>query len=366
MVLHRQAQLLLLVSTVLTAILSCPRASPQPASKFTQHENDYILPDFHFKSGETLPELRMHYMTLGKPVRDANGRVTNAVLILHGTGGSGRQFLQPQFADVLYGPGQLLDITRYYVILVDNVGHGKSSKPSDGMHARFPQYDYDDMVRAQYELLTQGLGVSHLRLILGTSMGCMHAWVWGETYPDFMDALMPLACLPVELAGRNRLWRKMVIEGTRQDPDWRNGDYTTEPRAASQIDVDFLMIAGSAPMLMQKNVPTREQTDKYYDENFQRISATLDANDFLYAVSASRNYDPSSKLGTITAPVMFVNSADDFINPPELGIAEREIKNVKKGKFVLVPASDQTHGHGTHTWAVFWQQYLQELLEESK
>jgi homoserine O-acetyltransferase len=359
-------QYLALVLLMLLATSGNAQTTTLATSKFTPQEGEYILKDFHFQSGETLPELRMHYMTLGKPLRDAGGRVTNAVLLLHGTGGSGRQFLAPQFADGLFGPGQLLDADRYYLILVDNVGHGKSSKPSDGMHARFPQYDYDDMVRAQYDLLTQGLGVNHLRLILGTSMGCMHSWVWGETYPDFMDALMPLACLPVELAGRNRLWRKMVIEGTRQDPDWKNGDYATEPRAAVQIDVDFLIIAGSASMLMQKNLPTREQTDKYFDEDFKRRAATLDANDFLYAVSASRNYDPSAKLGTITAPVMFVNSADDFINPPELGIAQREIQKVKRGKFVLIPASEETHGHGTHTWAVFWQQYLQELLEESK
>jgi homoserine O-acetyltransferase len=355
-----------LVILFLSTTLGGAQTAAPPASKFTPREGEYVLRDFHFKSGEALPELRMHYMTLGKPAHDTNGRVTNAVLLLHGTGGSGRQFLAPQFADELFGPGQLLDADRYYIIFVDSVGHGKSSKPSDGMHARFPQYDYDDMVRAQYDLLTQGLGVNHLRLILGTSMGCMHAWVWGETYPDFMDALMPLACLPVELAGRNRLWRKMVIEGTRQDPEWKNGEYTTEPRAAVQIDVDFLLIAGSAPMLMQKTLPTREQTDKYFDEDSKHRAATLDANDFLYAVSASRNYDPSPKLGTITAPVMFVNSADDFINPPELGIAQREIQKVKKGKFVLIPASEQTHGHGTHTWVVFWQQYLQELLEESK
>jgi homoserine O-acetyltransferase len=355
-----------LVTILLFATLSDAQTAVPAASKFTPQEGDYLLKNFHFNSGETLPELHMHYMTLGKPARDDNGRVRNAVLLLHGTGGSGRQFLQPQFADELFGPGQLLDVNRYYIILPDNIGHGKSSKPSDGMHAHFPQYDYDDMVRTQYDLLTQGLGVNHLRLILGTSMGCMHSWVWGETYPDFMDALMPLACLPVELAGRNRLWRKMVIEGTRQDPDWKNGDYTTEPRAAVQIDVDFLMIAGTAPMLMQKSLPTREQTDKYFDEDFKRRVATLDANDFLYAVSASRNYDPSPKLGTITAAVLFVNSADDFINPPELGIAQREIQKVKKGKFVLIPASEETHGHGTHTWAVYWQQYLQELLEESK
>jgi homoserine O-acetyltransferase/O-succinyltransferase len=333
-----------------------------PATKPTPTEGDYVTHDFHFRSGETLPELRLHYLTFGKPDRDASGKVTNAVLILHGTGGSGRQFLAPQFADVLFGPGQLLDTTRYFIILPDNIGHGKSSKPSDGMHAHFPQYDYDDMVAAQHELLEKGLGVNHLRLVMGTSMGCMHSWVWGETYPDFLDALMPLACLPVQIAGRNRLWRDMVIEGIRQDPDWKNGEYTTEPRAAQQVSADFLLIAGSAPLSMQKNLSTRDAADKYLDDSMKRIAATYDANDFLYAVNSSRNYDPSPKLETITAPVMFVNSADDFINPPELGIAEREIKRVKHGKFVLIPASEQTHGHGTHTWAAIWQQYLQELM----
>ena len=296
----------------------------QSATKLAPAEGDYVSRGFHFKSGETLPELHLHYMTLGKPVRDDSGKVTNAVLILHGTGGSGRQFLAPQFADVLFGPGQLLDTSRYFVILPDNIGHGKSSKPSDGMHARFPQYDYDDMVAAQHELLEKGLRVNHLRLILGTSMGCMHSWVWGETYPDFMDSLMPLACLPVQIAGRNRLWRDMVMEGIRQDPDWKNGDYTAEPRAALQIGADFLLIAGSAPLQMQKNLATRDAADKYLDDSMKRITATLDANDLLYAVNASRNYDPSAKLETIKVPVMFINSADDFINPPELGIAERE------------------------------------------
>jgi len=337
----------------------------QPSSKPTPIEGDYVAHDFHFKSGETLPELRLHYLTFGKPEKDASGKVTNAVLILHGTGGSGRQFLAPQFADVLFGPGQLLDVSRYFIILPDNVGHGKSSKPSDGMHAHFPQYDYDDMVAAQHELLEKGLGVNHLRLVMGTSMGCMHSWVWGETYPDFMDALMPLACLPVQIAGRNRLWRDMVIEGIRQDPDWKNGDYTAEPRAALQISTDFLLIAGSAPLPMQKNLPTRDAADKYLDDSTKRITGTLDANDFLYAVSASRNYDPSPKLETVKAPVMFINSADDFINPPELGIAEREIKRVAHGKFVLIPASEQTHGHGTHTWAAIWQDYLKALLQET-
>jgi len=329
------------------------------------HEGDFVIHNFRFQSGETIPEARMHYTTLGTPAKDANGRTTNAVLILHGTGGTGHQFLRPIFAGVLFGPGQLLDASEYYVILPDNIGHGKSSKPSDGMHARFPQYDYADMVALQHELVEKGLGVDHLRLVLGTSMGCMHSWMWGEVYPDAMDALMPLACLPVQIAGRNRLWRKMVIDGIRQDPEWKNGEYTSEPRSALQIAADFLLIAGSAPLHMQQDLPIRDAADKYLEEAVKRATADLDANDFLYAVSASRDYDPSSKLDFIKAPVMFINSADDFINPPELGIAEREIKKVKNGKFVLLPTSEKTHGHGTHTWAAVWQQYLQELLEQS-
>src|SRR6201997_315892 len=247
-------------------------------AKPTPIEGDYTIRNFHFNSGETLPELRLHYLTFGKPQRDTSGKVTNAVLILHGTGGSGRQFLAPQFADVLFGPGQLLDTSRYFVILPDNVGHGKSSKPSDGMHAHFPQYDYDDMVAAQHELLEKGLGVTHLRLVMGTSMGCMHSWVWGETYPDFMDALMPMACLPVQVAGRNRLWRKMVMDGIRQDPEWKNGDYTTEPRAGLQVAADFLLIAGSAPVHQQEDLPTRDKADAFLDSYMKRTTANLDAN----------------------------------------------------------------------------------------
>ena len=332
----------------------------------TPQEGDFIVHDFHFQSGEVMPEVRMHYTTLGKPAKDATGRTTNAVLILHGTGGSGHSLLRPIFAGVLFGPGQLLDATRYFIVLPDNIGHGKSSKPSDGLHAHFPQYDYADMIALQQQLVENGLGVNHLRLVMGTSMGCMHSWMWGETYPDWMDALMPLACLPVQIAGRNRLWRKMVIDGIRQDPDWKGGDYTSQPRAALQIAADFLLIAGSAPLHMQEDLPTREAADKFLDDSMKRIVPGLDANDFLYAVSASRNYDPSSKLDTINVPVMFINSADDFINPPELGIAEREIKKVKHGRFVLLPTSEQTHGHGTHTWAAVWQQYLKELLDESQ
>jgi homoserine O-acetyltransferase len=331
----------------------------------TPHEGDFVIHNFRFQSGETAPVVRMHYTTLGTPVKDAHGRTTNAVLILHGTSGTGHQFLRPMFAGVLFGPGQLLDASKYYIILPDNIGHGKSSKPSDGMHAHFPQYDYADMVSLQHELIEKGLAVSHLRLVMGTSMGCMHSWMWGEAYPDEMDALMPLACLPVEIAGRNRLWRKMIIDGIRQDPEWKNGEYTSEPRAALQVSADFLLIAGSAPLHMQQDMPTRDAADKYLEESVKRMTAELDANDFLYAVNASRDYDPSSKLGSIKAPVMFINSADDFINPPELGIAEREIKQVTNGKFVLLPASENTHGHGTHTWASVWQAYLKELLEQS-
>jgi homoserine O-acetyltransferase len=356
----------LFVALFYAAPLNARQAAPPASASPQTQEGDYVAHDFHFKSGETMPELRLHYTMLGKPVRDSKGRTTNAVLILHGTGGTGRQFLSPQFAGVLFGPGQLLDAARYFIILPDSIGHGKSSKPSDGMHARFPQYDYDDMVAAQHELVEKGLGVDHLRLVMGTSMGCMHSWVWAETFPGFMDALMPLACLPEQIAGRNRLWRKMVIDGIRNDPEWKNGEYTEQPRAAMQISDDFLLIAGSAPLQMQKNLATRDAADKFLDNSLSALQGRFDANDFLYAVSASRNYDPSPQLEKITVPVIFVNSADDFINPPELGIAEREIKRVKNGRFVLIPISDQTHGHGTHTWAAVWQQYLKQLLETSQ
>lgn len=352
--------------SVISSSFAAQQTAPQPAQHFSTDEGDYIARDFHFKSGETLPELKLHYATLGKPARDSSGHVTNAVLILHGTGGTGRQFLQPQFAGVLFGPGQLLDVARYFIILPDGIGHGKSSKPSDGLHARFPQYDYDDMVAAHHELVEKGLHVDHLRLAMGTSMGCMHSFVWGETFPDFMDALMPLACQPVQIAGRNRIWRKMIIDAIRNDPEWKNGEYTTQPRCAMQTALDFLLIAGSAPLLMQKNYPTRDAADKYLDNYVSERSAGFDANDALYYISASRNYDPSPQLEKIRVPLLYINSADDFINPPELGIAQREIKRVKKGRFVLLPISDQTRGHGTHTAAAVWQQYLKELLDKSQ
>jgi len=337
------------------------RAANYPAP----HESNFTVHNFHFKDGGSLPELRLHYATLGTAHQDAQGLVTNAVLILHGTTGSWKQFTSPQFADVLFGPGELLDATRYFIILADSIGHGGSSKPSDGPKGHFPHYDYDDMVAAQHQLLTEGLGVNHLRLVMGTSMGCMHSWVWGETYPDFMDALMPLACLPVEIAGRNRVWRKAIIDSIRLDPGWMQGDYSEEPVHGLRSAFYLLLIGVSSPLQWQKSYPTRQQADKFLEDFIEKELAHADANDMLYAVEASRDYDPSPNLGKIKAPVMWINSADDFINPAELGIAEREIKRVPRGKFVLIPTSGQTRGHGTHTIASVWKQYLEELLEDS-
>jgi homoserine O-acetyltransferase len=353
------------MSAALCLTLAAARADA-PTRGALPAEGDYVVRDFHFASGETLPELRLHYTTLGQPRRDSHGRVVNAVLILHGTGGSGRSLLNEHFAGVLFGRGQLLDSNRYYIILPDGIGHGKSSRPSDGLHARFPQYAYADMLAAQYALVLEGLQVDHLRLVMGTSMGCMHTFMWGEAYPEFVDALMPLACLPVQIAGRNRLWRNLLMQGIRTDPQWLQGEYKSEPVEALRTAAGLLMIAGSAPIPMQLTLPTRDAADQFLEKYMQRQLDELDANDLLFQVAASRDYDPSPGLEKIKVPLTLVNSADDFINPPELGIAEREIKRVKSGRFVLLPASDQTHGHGTHTWAVLWQQYLAQLLEATQ
>ena len=354
---------LLVVGMSLAALSLAPAAGAQdPAPR----EGDYVLRNFQFKAGYMMPELRIHYRALGQPARDKTGAVTNAVLILHGTGGSGRQFLTPQFAGVLYGPGAPLDTTRYYIVLPDGIGHGQSSKPSDGPHVRFPRYDYDDMVDAQRRLLIDHLGVQHLRLVMGTSMGGMHTWVWGERYPDFLDALMPLGCLPVAIVGRNRLWRAMAMDAIKSDPDWKTGEYGgSEPRAGLRTALDLLIIAGSAPIRMQNELSTRDSADHYLYAAMHTRLDELDANDLLFQLDASRDYDPEPGLDKIKAPVMFVNSGDDFINPPELGIAERAIKRVAHGTFVLIPASAETHGHGTHTWAALWKPYLVELLKRS-
>jgi len=346
----------------ISMLLLAPFIVSQDTAKFHATEGDFVAYNFKFRSGEQLSELRLHYTTFGQPVRDSQGHVANAVLLLHGTGGSGHQFFAPQFADELFGPGQPLDLAHYYVIAPDGIGHGKSSKPSDGMHAHFPQYDYDDMVAAQHLLLTEALHVDHLRLLFGTSMGCMHAFVWGETYPTFMDAMMPMACLPVQIAGRNRMWREMLMEGIRHDPEWQNGDYKEEPKQALRAAQILLVIAGSAPVLMQNRFPTREAADKYVNDSVEPRLASLDANDLLYQVNASRNYDPSPHLEDIVARVTWINSADDFINPPELGIAEKQGTRLKNGIFILLPISENTHGHGTHTWAIAWKQYMEGIL----
>jgi len=338
-----------------------PMQSPLPAGLRTL-DGDYVISNFRFASGEALPELRLHFTTLGKARLDDHGRVTNAVLLLHGTGSSGRSFLTPRFAGVLFGKGQLLDATRYYIIIPDAIGHGASSKPSDGLHAHFPQYDYADMVSAQYALLTQSLNVDHLRLILGASMGCMQTFLWTEQYPGFMDAAMPLACLPVPIAGRDRVWRDLVVDSIRTDPEWLEGEYRSEPMQALHAAAGLLLIAGSAPIQMQSALPTRDAADEFLKVYLDREIPELDANDLLYQISASRDYDASGGLEKIQARVTWINSADDFINPPDLGIAEPEARKIKNARFILLPASDQTHGHGTHGWAAVWQQYLGELL----
>jgi len=351
------------LSIVLSLVLmmsAVAEAAPYP----TPQSGDFIIKDFRFKSGGNLPELQIHYRTIGTPRRDPAGRVNNAVLILHGTGGSGASFLTDHFAGVLFGSGQLLDANRYFIILPDGIGHGGSTKPSDGLHVRFPRYTYDDMVVAQYRLLTEKLGVDHLRLVLGTSMGGMHTWLWAEQHPAFMDALMPLACLPVEIAGRNRMQRRMIMDSIRSDPGWNNGEYRSRPRgliAAVHIEI----IETSSPLQMQKNAPTRAEADTLLDELVKSRLARTDANDLLYQYDASREYNPAPGLGKIAAPLLAINSADDEINPPELGIMEREIKRVKRGRGVLLPVTEETRGHGTHSYPAIWQNHLADLLKES-
>ncbi len=327
-------------------------------------EGDFVIKDFRFTSGEMLPELRVHYRTLGKPQRDAQGVVRNAVLIMHGTGGSGASLMSPLFAGQLFVSGGLLDADHYFLILPDSIGHGRSSKPSDGLRGRFPHYGYLDMVEAQYRLLTEGLSVNHARLVMGTSMGGMHTWLWGERHPDFMDALMPLASLPTQISGRNRVWRRIVIDAIRNDPEWREGNYSTQPPGL-RIAEGLLFFMGSNPSLRQQEMPTLAASDAALDAAIANSLKTADANDVLYQVAASRDYDPGPDLEKIRAPLLAINSADDLINPPELGILEREIKRVPKGRAIVLPLSPETRGHGTHTVAAIWKQYLQELLAAS-
>jgi homoserine O-acetyltransferase/O-succinyltransferase len=328
-------------------------------------EGDYTIRDFKFVSGETLPELRLHYRTLGKPEKDAQGKTTNAVLITHGTTGSGAQFIRPEFAGELFGKDQPLDATKFFIVLPDGIGHGKSSKPSDGMHGKFPRYGYVDMVEAQYRLLTEGLGINHARLVMGTSMGGMHTWLWGELHPDFMDALMPLASLPTQISGRNRAWRRMVIDAIRNDPSWSGGDYKTQPPSL-RTAAEMLWFMSSNPVLRQKDAPTLAKTDEVLDKFIEQIVKTDDANDVLYALEASHDYDPGPNLEKIQAPLLAINFADDLINPPELGILEREIKRVPQGRATVIPFSDKTRGHGSHTLAALWKDQLVDLLKETE
>jgi homoserine O-acetyltransferase len=325
-------------------------------------EGDFVLPNFRFASGETLPALNRHYTTVGQPRKDKAGKVVNAVLVMHGTTGNGQGFLSELFAGYLFGPGQLLDATKYYIILPDAIGHGKSSKPSQGLRMQFPKYTYDDMVLADYRLLTEKLGVGHLRLVMGTSMGGMETWVWGYKYPDFMDALMPLASLPVEIAGRNRMLRKAAIDLIKMDPAWNGGAYTTQPKTGLSGAASLLMVMTSSPRQMQRAAPTRELSETALDKIMTRFLGALDANDFIYQFDASRNYNPAPHLTAIKAPLLAVNSADDQVNPPELGILETEIKKVPKGRYILLPITDQTTGHGTHSNPSIWGNYLEELL----
>jgi homoserine O-acetyltransferase len=342
--------------------------SPTPASARTwpTREGDVFLKDFHFRSGAVLPQVRMHYTTLGHPHRNEAGEIDNAVMVLHGTGGTGQQFLRPQFADELYGPGQPLDIRRYWIILPDNIGHGKSSKPSDGLRMRFPAYDYDDMVEAQHRLVTEGLGIKHMRLIMGTSMGCMHSFVWGETHPTFASALMPLACEPIEIAGLNRMWRQLAVDGIKMDPAWQGGNYAGQPLQGLRTAESLLFVAGAAPLYYQAQYPTRQAAIAYAEDRVASGIKELDANDVIYQLESSRTYNPWPNLARIKVPLSWINSADDFINPRNLDVPGRALKRMPTARFRLIPESAETRGHGTHTWAKFWKSDLSALLKRSE
>jgi homoserine O-acetyltransferase len=346
---------------ILLATACCLQAADQPHATV----GDFCFKEFRFISGETLPEVCIHYRTFGKPRRDARGKVQNAVLILHGTGGDGESLMNIAFTGELFGRGQPLDAGRYFIIIPDNLGHGKSTKPSDGLRAQFPMYGYHDLIEAQYRLLTEGLQVNHLRLVMGTSMGGMHTWLWGETRPEFMDALFPLASLPTQISGRNRAWRKIISDAIRTDPQWLNGEYRTQPhslKTAAQI----LFLMGSNPLLRYQQGPTRQKADELLEEEVGTRLAKLDVNDLLYSVESSYDYDPGPGLEKIRAPLLAINFGDDLINPPELGILEQQIRLVKHGQALVIPMSAETIGHGTHTKATVWKQHLERFLKETE
>ena len=348
---------LVLVLALVAPLVSEAQTFPAPL------ERDFVVRDFTFSSGETLPELTLHYRTIGEPRKDADGVVRNGILILHGTGGSGAGFLSNAFAGQLFGKGQLYDAARYFIILPDNVGHGQSSKPSDGLRMKFPAYRYADMVRLQHRLVTEGLGLTRLHIVTGTSMGGMHTWMWGYMFPGFMDALIPLASNPVEIAGRNRVWRKALVDAIVTDPTWNNGEYK-EPPPGMASAMGFLLMATSVPLQWQKQFPTAAAADEWLQGQIAARVKSTDANDMIYYFRASEDYDPSPHLGKITAPLLAINSADDFVNPPELPMMEELITRVKNGRFVLIPVSDQTRGHGTHSLPVIWGPHAAGFLKD--
>ena len=312
-------------------------------------ENTFVMRDFRFRTGETLPETRIFYRTLGTLQRDSQGRATNAILMLHGTSGSGASFLIPAYVNGMFGAGQPLDASRYYLIIPDNIGTGNSSKPSDGLRMKFPKYDYDDMVESQYRLLTEHLKVDHLRLPMGTSQGCMHSYLWSIEHVAFMDATYAMACQPVEIAGLNRMRRKMMDMAIRNDPAWMNGDYKEQPKVGLANALLLSAMVGVSQLNFQRTYPTRAEMDKYVEDYIKSEMPKRDANDILYQYDASRNYDPHNDLGKITTQFLAVNTADDIINPPELGDVDRLIKSVKHGRFVLIPISEKTRGHQSTT-----------------
>jgi homoserine O-acetyltransferase/O-succinyltransferase len=329
-----------------------------------QKEADFVVKDFRFQGGETLPEVRLHYAAIGTPQRDAKGRIANAVLLLHGTSSTSKQWFGPTMGPELFGPGQPLDASRWYVILPDGLGRGGSTKPSDGLRARFPRYGYGDVVAAQHLLVTRGLGVEHLRAVVGTSMGGMHTWMWAERWPEMMDVAMPIACQPSAVSGRNLVFRRVLTEAIRNDPDWRNGDYETPPRHWLAAAPLWAMMLDS-PARMQEAAPTRQAAIDWYEKAKETVRKDYDANDFLYWVESSFDYDPQPDLGKIRAKVVAVNFADDAINPAELPHVEKLVKSVAGARFVLVPASDKTLGHLSLRLAALWKPYLAEALGSS-
>lgn len=353
-----------LLAYLLLATATATSAFAQPAPPPVT-EADFTTRDFRFNDGKTLPALNQHYRTIGTPIRNAAGEIINAVMVGHGTGGSGAQFLVPQFAR-LYAPGEALDASRYFIILPDAIGHGRSSKPSHGLKMAFPAYDYADMVRAQ-GLLLDHLKVKKLRLLMGTSMGCMMGFQFGVDLPGRAAAIMPLACNVIELAGRNRMWRAMAIQAIKADPDWQGGNYTKPPLNGLRVGVALQVMASSAPVRMQADLPTREDTDAQAARAMTAgMANSADANDRIFQLDASRHYNPGPQLDRITVPVTWVNSADDFINPPGVGNPDTWTRRMPQGKFVLIPETAQSRGHGTHTWSMFWEDELKALLARSQ